>query len=205
MTAQATRAPAFPVVDDNSWPPLPRSSGSACTWRERKSSWRVARLIYSCSVYSWANYPNLHKKKKKTTAPHHQGSTDDVMCSIKSDQLVGQIDNGLARFIRDHVAQIADMTFGIWRASVSFAQRIEMRASWHASIRVVSELMHVESVKSRSEALDLARHLNCITLWEKKYSFFDYSSSYEYEHFSEKWLQGHVCDLCLATVRKWRS
>lgn len=28
---QAIRAPAFPVVRLNSWPPLPRSSGSAWT------------------------------------------------------------------------------------------------------------------------------------------------------------------------------
>lgn len=35
MTPQAMRAPALPVVLLSSWPPRPRSSGSACTTRVR--------------------------------------------------------------------------------------------------------------------------------------------------------------------------
>lgn len=33
ITPQAKRAPALPVVLLSSWPPLPRSSGSACTYK----------------------------------------------------------------------------------------------------------------------------------------------------------------------------
>ena len=90
ITPQPTRAPALPVVLENSWLVLPRSSTSACTCTQMPS----------------------FAMKHAHIQTHHGGAADNGLGARQRDDLVHKGELGHARCISLDVAEVTRVTVG---------------------------------------------------------------------------------------------
>lgn len=147
MTPHASRAPALPVVELSSWPPRPRSSTSACTTRVRptmllapdKEIWESVMVTLATPSAPASTFPRSPAWRTAASGPPwvFPGREMDVFDYTLNCSLRGRVFAGM-------------LTCGV-----------EVRSCGHASVRIVSELMHMESVLARSQTSHLATYFDC--------------------------------------------
>ena len=92
---------------------------------------------------------------------YNNSSAKDAIWSRELDDRIGDVDCSRSIIIGNYIAEITHVTNSIIRSSMSGLGGIEMRPRRHATIRVITKFMDMESMvagsQSRNLSLDLDR------------------------------------------------